>query len=311
MRERLVVTALFPYKEVTPGQYDSIAIHGITAYLTDEATDGTDSAESYTTMIYLVKKAMAIVRKSYEALDDSLIGLAEEVRAGIIDALARAIENAVVNGDNSTTHMDDATNAGIVTGDYRKAFRGLRYLGLNKNTVDFGGAALDEADWLAKISEMQETGGVYLDDQAVSRGEVVLIVDQNCYNQLRMLPSFLTKDKAAANATLFGAPVDTVFGIPVVMTPFLPIVDATGVVNATAGSNTLSSVIMVNRTTCRYYTTGAVLAESDRNITNQHVAFTGSVRAGFSSIFDQVDSDPTAVDSDRNNIVVGINVDRA
>lgn len=304
IQERLVVTALFPYKQTAPGQYDSIAIHGIEGFLTGEAVDGTDSAEDYITMIYLVSKCMAVVRKSYEALDDALIDLATEVRKGIIDALARAIEQAVISGDNDATHMD----AGVAANSYKKAFKGLRKLGLGKQTQDFGGTVQTEAEWLKNLSAMQEAGGVYLDDLEVSMGNVVTLVDQNTYNQLRMLPSFLTRDKAAGAATLFGAPVDSIFNIPVVMTPYLPAVDATGVVGGTADD--FSSIVMVNRETCVYYATGTPLMEIDRNIVNQHIITTGSVRVGFNSFFDRLDSNPSAIDAARKNIVVGINVGR-
>ncbi len=307
LREQLVVTGLFPYKETTPGQYDSIALHGITGYLTSEATDGTDSAESYTNMMYLVEKCMAVVRKSYEALDDSLIPLAQEVRNGIVAALAEAIEAAVVSGDDSGTHMDaDVTAAN----DFRKAFKGIRKLGLGKSTVDFGGAALEESDWLKYISAMQEAGGVYLNDMEVSKGNVFLLVDQNSYNQLRMMPSFLTRDKAAGAATLFGRPVDSIFNIPVVMTPYLPKVNATGVVDATGANNTLSAVYLVNKNYFKFYTTGAPLMETDKNIVNQSIIFTGSVRAGFSGVFDRKSSDPSAIDATKPTVVAGINVAR-
>jgi len=254
IQERLVVTSLFPYKEVSPGQYDSIAVHGITGYLTGENVTATESAEDYLTMIYLVAKCMAAVKKSYEVLDDSLIPLAQEVRNGIIDALARSIEDAVVNGDNTATHMDD----GVAANSYKKAYKGLRKLGLGKSPVDFGGAALDEAGMFAKIMELQEAGGLYTDDQTVGRGELVLIVDQNLFNKLRVFTSFLTKDKAGLG-TLFGMDIPSVFGIPVVQTPFLPVVNATGVVDAIGANNTKGTCILVNKSTIKYYSTGTPL----------------------------------------------------
>ena len=305
IQERLVVTNLFPYKETTPGQYDTIALNGIEGYLTGENVSGTESAEDYMTMIYLVAKCMSVVKKSYEVLDDSLIPLAQEVRTGIVDALARAIENAVINGDNSATHMD----SGVATNSYAKAFKGLRKLGLGKQTVDFGGAALTEEQMFAKIMEMQEAGGVYTDSQTSARGELVLIVDQNLYNKFRTYTSFLTKEKAGLG-TLFGAPVPSVFDIPVLMTPFLPVVNASGVVDATSGNNTLGTCILVNKSTVRYYTTGAPMLENDRDIQTQFFIFTGSVRAGLNSIFDRKDSDTNAIDATRKNIVAGINIAR-
>ena len=305
IQSALKVAALFPYKEVAPGQYDSIALNGITAYMIDEATDGIDSAEAYTTMIYLVKKIGAQVRKSYEALDDSLIDLASEVRMGIIDAIARAIEAAVVNGDDTATHMD----AGVAAGSPLKAFKGVRKLALAKGVADAGGAAMTEADWLEIISNAQEKGGLYLDDNQVSQGKVVLLVPQNVYNQLRMLPSFLTKDKAAGNATLFGAPVDSVFGIPVIMSSDIPTaVSATGVVSATSGDNVKTSAVLLNRDYFRFYSTGATMMETDKNIVNQSVVFVGTSRIGFNGVFDRIDSNPTAIDAARKTAIAIINI---
>ena len=312
IQERLVVTTLFPYKEVSPGQYDSIAVHGITGYLTGENVTATESAEDYITMIYLIAKCMAAVKKSYEVLDDALIDLATEVRNGLIDALARSIEDAVINGDNSTPHMDDAAVSGSFVGvaSYKRAYKGLRKLGLGKNPIDFGGAALDEAAMFAKIMEMQEAGGVYTDDQTSGRGDLVLLVDQNLYNKFRVFASFLTKEKAGLG-TLFGMPVASVFDIPVLMTPYLPVVDANGVYDDTTPvNNTKGTCVLVNKSTMKYYSSGAPLMETDKDIYTQFIGFTGSVRTGFNSIFDRLDSAPNDIDATRNNIVCGINIAR-
>jgi hypothetical protein len=269
-----------------------------------EATAGTESAEDYGTMIYLVEKIGATVKKSYEAIDDAMIDLAAEVRLGIMDALARAVENAVVNGDDSATHMDNA-QAAVAATDARKAFKGLRKLGMAKAPVDAGGAALDEAGWLSLIGSMQEAGSIYLDDAEVSMGNVVLLVPQHVYNQFRTFSSFLTKEKAGLG-TLFGMEVASIFGIPVIQTPFLRPVGASGYGEATA--NTFYSILMVNKNTFKYYTTGAPMLETDKDIYSQFFGFVGSVRHGFNSVFDRDASNPTAIDTTRVNIVAAYNI---
>jgi hypothetical protein len=143
----------------------------------------------------------------------------------------------------------------------------------------------------------------------VSAGKVVLLVTQNSYNKLRMLPSFLTRDKAAGNATLFGAAVDSVFGIPVVMSSDIPAsVNASGVIDAVSGNNTKTSAVLLNRDYFRFYSTGATLMETDKDISKQSVLFVGSARIGFNGVFDRVDSNPTAVDSARKTAVALINI---
>lgn len=308
IREQLTVTGLFPYKEIdAPGKYDTVALDGITAYLTDEASNGTDSSESYTTMIYLVKKVMGVVRKSYEAIDDSLIDLAAEVRNELINAIAEAIENAIVNGDDSATHMDaDVTAAN----DPRKAFKGIRKLALAKASIDAGGAAMTEDDWLKVISDAQLAGGKYLNQAEVSKGNVVFVVPQSIYNQIRLFPSFRTKEKAGGLATLFGAPVDSIFGIPVVMTPYIPAdVDETGVVNSDATKNTKAMGVLVNRKFYTFYSVrNSAIMETQKDIVNQSIIFTASQRVGASGLFDRNASDPTAVDATRKTMVAIVNV---
>lgn len=94
------------------------------------------------------------------------------------------------------------------------------------------------------------------------------------------------------------------------MTPYLPKVNAAGVVDATAANNTLSAIYMVNKNYFKFYTTGMPLMETDKNIVNQSIIFTGSVRAGFSGVFDRTSADPSAIDATKPTVVAGINIAR-
>ena len=306
IKAELNVAKLFKVKGINGGTaHDLIATYGISAYLTAEAATGTDSGEGYITFVATTQRVMSIVRKSYEIMDDSLIDLASEVRMGIVRAIAEAVEETVVNGDIAGT-MDDGTAANSAV----KVSNGIRKTGLNKATVDFGGADLTEDEWLTKISEMQLAGGLYLDQRAVARGDVALIVDQVTYVKFRNFQSFRTVEVAGSKATLFGAKVQSIFGIPVVVTSQFPVVNADGVVDSDAANNTLSTCIMVNTDTCRISMNGSVLAESDKDISNQTYLYTGSLRYGFSSVYDSTESAPNTIDNARKNVVAGINIKR-
>jgi len=308
IKESLHVAKLFPMRSIKGGiAHDTVALHGITAYLTSEATDGTDSAENYKTFVATTQKVLAVVRKSYEVLDDSLIDLAGEVRMGIVRAIAEAVETTVVNGDIAGTQ--DGTTYGADSAAL--VANGLRYHGLNKATVDFTGATLTEALFLSKVTEMQLNGGKYMDAEQVAKGNVVLVIDQHTYGKIRSYESFKTKEKAGNAATLFGGYIDTVFDIPVVVTSQLPAVDATGVIDTvTPANNTLSTCVMVNIDTMRLSANGNVVAESDKNIVNQSFVYTGSLRYGFCSIFDSTEAAPNTVVTDQLNVVAGINMER-
>lgn len=304
IQEHLRIAKLFPAGTINGGTaHDIIAVNGIEAFLTNEAADGTDSSEGYITFVKTTQKIMSVVRKSYEALDDALIDLAAEVRFGLVDSIARGVEKAVINGDISNT-MD----AGVAATSPQLVCNGLRKAALGKATVDFGGSALTEAQWLGKINEMQLAGGVYLDSMQVSAGNVVLIVDEAVYYNFRTWDSFKTLDKAGRLATLFGAEVGSIFGIPVVSTSMIPLVNASGVVDAIGGNNTKHSCLLINVSTFKLFTNGNTISETDKNIVNQTVITTGSLRFGFSSIYDSTEAAPNTIVAGYKNAVAGINV---
>ena len=302
IQQQLRIAKLFPMGQVNGGTpHDLIAVYGIEAFITNEAVDGTDSGENYITFVKTTKKIMTIVRKSYEVLDDALIDLAAEVRAGIVDSLSRAVEKAVLNGDISNT-MD----VGVAASSPMTACNGLRKAALGKATVDFTGAVLNEAQWLVKINQMQLAGGVYLDSMQVSEGNVVLIVDEATMYMFRTWDSFKTLDKAGRVATLFGGEVNSIFGIPVISTSYLPLVATTGKV--AASGNTFHVCLLVNINTFKLFANGNAMSESDKNITNQTVINTGSLRFGFSSQYDSTEAAPNTIVATYKNAVAGINI---
>lgn len=313
IQEQLNVAKLFPMRLIKGGvAHDTIAMYGITAYLTSEADDGTDSAESYKTFVATTQKVMAIVRKSYEVLDDSLIDLAAEVRTGIVRSIAEAVELAVVNGDIAGTQ--DGTTYGATSA--ARVANGIRYHGLNKITVS--GAAVDysaddggESSFLSFINNMQLAGGKYLDKYEVSKGNVILIIDQVTYGHIRQFQSYKTKEKAGNVATLFGGYIDTVFDIPFIVSSQLPACDATGVVDTTTpANNTKTSAYMLNIDTMRLTANGTMITESDKNIVNQTFIYTGSLRFGFASIYDSTEAAINTVTADQLNVVAGIALSR-
>ena len=306
IQEELNVAKLFPMKQIKGGvAHDLIALYGIEATLTAEAATGTESGETYMTFVALTNKVMSVVRKSYELLDDSLIDIAGEVRSGIVRAIAEAVETTVINGDIAGT-MD----AGVAVDSAVRVSNGLRKTGLQKVAIDFGGAAYTEASFLAFINQMQLAGGVYLDERAISRGDVALVIDQHTYANIRTFTSFKTLEVAGRKATLFGGTVDTLFNIPLVVTSGLPAVNASGVIDATPANNTLSTCVMVNIATCRLTANGNVLSEADKVITNQTLVWTGSFRYGWSSVYDSTESATNTINPAFTNVVAGINLFR-
>lgn len=314
IQDELNVAKLFPMRTIKGGvAHDTIAMQGIAAYLTDEAATGTDSSESYQTFVATTKKVLTVVRKSYELLDDSLIDVASEVRMGIIRAVAEAVEVAVINGDIAGTQ--DGSTYGAASA--ARVCNGIRHHGLNKvsvaaGSVDWNAADGGEAQFLTVVTNMQDAGGVYLDQNEAAKGNVCLVIDQSTYGHIRAFGAFKTKEKAGNIATLFGGYIDTIFDIPLVVTSGMPYkVDATGVVDTvTSANNTVTAMYMLNINTLRLTANGSVIAESDKDITNQTFVYTGSLRFGFASIYDSTEAAINTVTDTQKNVVAAINLSK-
>lgn len=285
------------------GMTDTIGSFGMEAFVVSEYGTPADTNDSQIDFEYRGGKLMALTKISYEALADATIDMLANKRLGLQRAMAVAVEKAILNGQSGDT--------GITGNDARTLFRGLRKYGLAKQTVDFGGAALTEAVFKAKILEMQEAGDLYTSWEEIAAGNVLILVPNSVYNKVLGFDTFVDAAKAGVASTLVsGRKISTIFGIPITSNRFFPAaVDATGVVSATGANNTFQSIIMFNTSTVKLYSVaGSALLESERKITDQSYTLTASNRLGFGSIFDQKSTAPTTIDATKNNIVAGINI---
>ena len=302
--------AMTTLKDVIPqetianfGMTDTIGDFSMTAQVVAELGTSVDSNDIMMDFIYLGTKLMSKTFISYEAIADANIDMLSNKRLGLMRAMAVALETAVLNGL--------AGDNGVPAGDARTAFRGLRKYGLGKQTVDFGGAALTEAVFKAKILEMQEAGGLYTSWEEIGAGNVLLLVPNSVYNKILEFDTFVDASKAGVASTLVsGRKVSTIFGIPVASNRFFPAkVDATGVVSATGANNTFQSIIMFNTSTVKTFTiANSALLETDRDIQTQSQVLVNTLRCGFGSLYDAISTNPTAINATKKNVVAGINI---
>ena len=295
---------VIPQETITNfGMTDTIGDFNMTAHVVAELGTSVDSNDIMMDFIYLGTKLMSKTFISYEAIADANIDMLSNKRLGLMRAMAVALETAVLNGL--------AGDNGVPAGDARTAFRGLRKYGLGKQTVDFGGAALTEAVFKAKILEMQEAGGLYTSWEEIGAGNVLLLVPNSVYNKILEFDTFVDASKAGVASTLVsGRKVSTIFGIPVASNRFFPAkVDATGVVSATGANNLFQSIIMFNTSTVKTFTiANSALLETDRDIQTQSQVLVNTLRCGFGSLYDAISTNPTAINATKKNVVAGINI---
>lgn len=168
--------------------------------------------------------------------EDSAPGILALARQEVVEAQARAWESAILNGDDSGTHMDSDVTG---TTDARTSWKGLRKLALdNAATQGFGASAVD----LANLRSMREQMGKF----GVSERNLVWIVSSKGYNQFLSLPEVTTVEKYGPMATILRGALAALDGIPIIISEYVrDDLNASGVYDG--ATTTQSSVLLVNR----------------------------------------------------------------
>jgi HK97 family phage major capsid protein len=189
----------------------------------------------------LAKKLVESMALPEELNEDSAPQILSLVRQEVTEAQLRAWETAILNGDDSGTHMDNDVT-GVI--DARTTWKGLRKKALaNAATVNFAAAAVSVANLRAMRALMGKFG--------VSERNLTWIVSSKVYQQMLSLPEVTTVEKFGQMATILRGALSALDGIPIVISEFMrDDLSATGA-NTLAGPNTFSGALLVNRS--RFY----------------------------------------------------------
>lgn len=251
IQPRLVVSSLFSTITMPAPTYVSPVMGAdMIAYLaseTLEATGGTKvTSNTFTTkkMTLTAKKLGARILTSNEFVEDSLVPVIPLILQQIGKSLARARDNATLNGDTTAPHMDNDVTA---ADDARKIWKGVRWYAKNGPAdarVDGSAGDLLIRDHLMEVRKgmkqygLPGAGVVYIVGYS-GLVELLLAKDDAGNNVL------LTVDKYGPGAVIRNGEVGSIMGVPVVLSEFLrEDVDATGV--HSAGPNTFAQIIAVN-----------------------------------------------------------------
>jgi len=205
-----------------------------------DPADNIPAANFGTSQIILeAEKLVEFMCLPEELNEDSAPQILGMVRDQIGEAQFRAHETAILNGDDTSPHMDtDVT--GLV--DARTAWKGLRRLALdnsaNGSFIDFGATAVD----LTKLRSMRTAMGKF----GVGESQLVWIVSPRVYAQFLSIPEVTTVDKFGPQATILRGSLAALDGIPIVTSEFARDDLAASGVN-TAPGDTQSACFLVNR----------------------------------------------------------------
>jgi hypothetical protein len=146
-----------------------------------------------------------------ELNEDSAPGILALSRSETVEAIGRAIEKAILNGDTAGTHQDSDVTAAE---DAQKAWDGLRKLAIaNSATVDFTNAAVTTT----LLRSMRTAMGKY----GVNVRDLCWKVPAKVYNQMLDLPEVTTVEKYGPQATILQGALAALDGIPIVISEFM------------------------------------------------------------------------------------------
>ena len=267
---------------------------GATSYLIPEATTDNPSKFTATTpgtanFEFNAKKLGARIPFSEEVNEDSIINMMDFTRNELAIAIAEGLEDAILNGDDSATHMDsDVTSAS----DRRKAFKGLRKLALLATgaTADFAGGSPNTS----LLRGLRKLLGKY----GVNPRNLFFVISPAEYIKFLDIQEVLTVDKIGANATILNGQLGSIDGIPIIVSEFVrEDLNASGVYDGV--TTNLTVIYLTDKRGFMIGQRGGVTIQTYRDVETDQISVIAKYRVAFKDPYDATTNIQT---------VLGINV---
>jgi HK97 family phage major capsid protein len=209
-----------------------------------ENTAITDSNFSTTKISFSATKLAEYYILPDELTEDSAPDFMAAGREEVVRAQIRAVEAAMINGDDDGTHIDSDTQAAAAD-VAEKIWKGLRRQALansaNGSTVNFGAAFTKTL-----LRQLRAAMGIF----GSNPRELLWIVGPSVYTQFLALDDVSTIDKFGPQATVLQGALAAYQGIPIVESQYMrEDLSATGVYDGV--TTTLGGILLVNAT--RWY----------------------------------------------------------
>lgn len=215
-----------------------------------------------------------------ETSEDSIIGIMDYVKAKVVEAIARAIENATCNGSTAATHPDNDIQVNPNSSKLSdRAWNGFRQI-IEDASTWADGATFNTAAFRAARKLLGKYG--------IDPNKIAFIVSvTNMYNLFNAtnFPELQTLDKYGPNAVILTGEVGKIDGISIVVSEFQrDDVSATGF-NTSGGPNTKTTAVFINRTAMLYGDRREITTDSEKNIETDKVVVVSKVRMDYERLF--------------------------
>lgn len=162
-------------------------------------------------------------------------------REELTESQIRAMEQVILNGDDSGTHMDNDTDGGAAN-LAAKAAKGLRKLALD-NSANGSVVTFSSGVTVAKLDEMRTAAGKF----GIAVRDLAYILSPTTYHQAVNLTEVSSVDQVGNNATLLSGALAFFRGVPILISEYVrEDVAATGV-NTLAGPNDKGVIYLCNK----------------------------------------------------------------
>ena len=182
-------------------------------------------------------KLRAHVEVDSDFIEDSIVPMIPFMEQDMGDAIRRAIEDAIINGDDTSSGLD-ADNTSSTHA--RRAWNGLRTVAVDNSTTVAQGTTADMA--ALDIFNMKTLLGKY----GLLASDVALICGVRSYHEMLAITTIETVQNFGARATLLTGGLTQITGSNVVVSQYVrEDLSATGEQNSTTEDNTI--VIAVHK----------------------------------------------------------------
>lgn len=223
------------------------------------------------------QRLMGMCQFSYEANEDSIIPVLPVYQRTMALSMADALENAIINGDTTATHMD--TGSTVAANDQLRAWKGLRKLALAVSglKIDLStGGVTTSANLLSVVGAL----GTY----GIKTQDVTWVVGPKAWIKMLAIDEIrLAYNNGRGSTYVNGGPIPAPWGGSIVLSPRMrEDLNAAGVWDNT--TTTKGSIIAFNRAGFRMGSRRDIMVEVERKITSQHFNVVASVRKAFAPV---------------------------
>jgi|GEM_PF-5829205 len=254
-----------------------IATGDMTWYLTAESDDDDDTGVTASTpgtgkVTLTAKKFMGRTWFSAEEDEDSIVPLIPQLKANMAITAAEALEDALINGDDSATHQDaDVTSSS----DVRKAWKGFRYQALAVAGLKKALTTLTPAAILSVKTAMQTYG--------VDPSKLAWILAPTTNDIVVAQTIGETKQGFGKYVTIANGGITAMFGAQAVTSGKMrENLNASGVYDGTTTDNTVLLLVRTDRHVLG--SRRSLTIKTDEKIESDQVQIVGSFRKGYAPL---------------------------